>query len=47
MGYVVPFLSVTVNIDEAMQEQLEYFILERGPRAHDITVYMTEGGRHA
>lgn len=28
------------------QEQLGYFILDKGPRARDITVYMTEGGRH-
>lgn len=38
-----PLLRYT---DETVQEQLGYFILSQGPKTQDITVYMTEGGRH-
>lgn len=46
MGCAAPFLAVTVLIDQPMQEQVGYFTLNPGHKARDISIYMTEGGRH-
>jgi hypothetical protein len=40
------FLPVTVYINQPKQEKLGYLHLNHGCRANDISIYMSEGGRH-